>query len=83
MTIKMYANYGELAHEYTAIYAYVAGDAADLVSIDMPNKYQPAELTNGGYSVVIPVDGEPCEMDIKDALNHFAPFRRACTITKL
>ena len=41
MTIKMYANYGELAHEYTAIYAYAAGDAADLVSIDVPDKYQP------------------------------------------
>lgn len=83
MTIKMYANMGTLAHEYNPVYAYVSGDAADLVSIDVPDKYQPAESASGGYSVVVPVDGEPCEMDIKDALNHCAPFRRACTIKKL
>lgn len=82
MTVKMYCNYGTLAHEYNPVYTYTAGDCADLVTVDIPDKYQPFELALGGYAVVLPLMGEQCNVDLKDALNQFAFFRNACTISK-
>lgn len=82
MKIKLYANMGELAHEYTPVYAYVAGGCSDLVSVDIPDRYNPAELASGTYSVTVPINGERCEMDVAEALTHYAQFRRACTIKK-
>lgn len=82
MTVKMYCNYGTLAHEYNPVYAYTADDCADLVTVDIPDKYQPFELALGGYAVVLPLMGEQCNVDLKDALNQFAFFRNACTISK-
>lgn len=47
MVVKMYENYGVLAHEYTPVYAYVPGEASDLVSVDIPDEYKPYETEAG------------------------------------
>lgn len=82
MIVKMYCNYGTIAHEYSPVYAYTANDCADLVTVDIPDKYQPFELALGGYAVVLPLMGEQCEVDLRDALNRFPFFRDDCTIKK-
>lgn len=79
----MYCNYGTLAHEKAPVYAYVAADCANLVSVEIPEKYHPAELLMGGYSVELPLMGESVEVNLKDALNKFVFFRESCKIKNL
>ena len=55
MIVKLFANYGVLAHEHTPQYNYNSNGVSDAVSVTVPDKYSPAErLLYGvpyGYSV--------------------------------
>ena len=86
MTIKLFANYGVLAHEHTPQYNYNSNGVSDAVSVTVPDKYSPAErLLYGvsyGYSVTLPINGGTVDLDLCDALNHDPAFRRSCTIVK-
>ena len=86
MTIKLFANYGVLAHEHTPQYNYNSNGVSDAVSVTVPDKYSPAErLLYGipyGYSVTLHINGGTVDFDLCDALNQDPAFRRACTIVK-
>lgn len=86
MTVELYANYGELAHEYTPVYAYTPNYAHDNVTVDVPDKYNLAErylygTIRDGYSVEIPVLGGVTTMELCEALNYVPFFQKACKIT--
>lgn len=81
MTVKMYANYGTLAHEYTPVYGWTPAEAYDRVSVEIPDEYQPYENTFGELCVHIPYRGEKIPMDFCEALN--SKLVKKCVITKI
>lgn len=82
MIVKMYENYGVLAHEYTPVYAYVPGEVSDQVSVDIPDEYKPYETEAGTICVTVKIRGEEVKADLAEALNHLG-IAKKCNIEKI
>lgn len=57
MKVKIYANYGVLAHEKETVYSTVPMDAVtrDALFVEIPDELEPAEAEDG--SIIITVSG--------------------------
>ena len=82
MKVELYANMGELGHEYNPVYARVAGDHSKMVEIEIPERYEAYKNETDDVIVIITYKGEIMQMYLTDALNHMAGFRKACKITE-
>lgn len=80
MTVKMYANYGTLAHEYTPVYGWTPAEAYDIVSVEIPDEYQPTTSEYGQLFVYLPYYKHPTPMEFSEALNN--NLVKKCVITK-
>lgn len=83
MKIELYANMGELGHEYSPVYARTAGEYATKVEVEIPDRYEAYRNETDDIIVNVPYKGEVMHMYVTDALNQMVGFRKACKITEV
>lgn len=77
--VELYANMGELAHEYNPIYSIVPGEFTTKVIVEIPDKYEPYE--NQAGDTIVKYNGTVTYLE--SALNTWAGFRKECKITEV